>query len=159
MITAITTEAVDWTFDCVSPAESSDFDGSPQTILFTAEESEKNVTVGLIDDTEVEGEEFFHAVLTADSPGVVIGRNTSSVVVVDDDSECCCFSSRLKVFVYSNIILCSGWVPIFSISIHSHWRWRLSETGCCEEGTGKCTSPCHHHNSWWFCFRFAHLHT
>ena len=92
----------------MSPAESSDFDGSPQTILFTAEESEKNVTVGLIDDTEVEGEEFFHAVLTADSPGVVIGRNTSSVVVVDDDSECCCFSSRLKMFVYSNIILCSG---------------------------------------------------
>ena len=53
-----------------------------QTIAF--------VSVPILDDSTVESDETFYAVLTSDHPNVVFGEDTATITIIDNDGEALC---------------------------------------------------------------------
>ena len=68
-------------------AEQSDFAPSSGTIVFAGGETQKNIVVGIINDTLIEGPENFSVVLEEPGNGASVGQaSTATVTIADDDS-------------------------------------------------------------------------
>ena len=56
--------------------------------MFAPGEKEKIVSVPIVDDGVLEGEEMFSATLTTDNPRVTIFNSSTTISISDNDGEC-----------------------------------------------------------------------
>ena len=56
--------------------------------MFAPGEKEKVVSVPIVNDNDLEGEEMFSATLTTDSPRVTLFNSSTTISISDNDGEC-----------------------------------------------------------------------
>ena len=73
----------------VSFTASDDYDATSENLLFAYDESQKTVSVVLINDDTVEITETFLGTISLpdNEPGVVLGQDTATYAIIDDDSK------------------------------------------------------------------------
>ena len=68
----------------ISPAPS-DYIATTQQVVFAPGEKEKIVSVPIVNDDVLEGEEMFSATLTTNDPKVTLFNSSTSVSITDND--------------------------------------------------------------------------
>ena len=66
-----------------------DYDATSENLLFASDESQKTVSIALVNDNTVEITETFlgSISLPANEPGVLLGQDTATYIIIDDDSK------------------------------------------------------------------------
>ena len=71
----------------IGTASDSDFRAIANDITFNAQESKKTVSISLIDDLVIEGNENFTVTLETTQPRVVFSRSQTTVTIQDNDGK------------------------------------------------------------------------
>lgn len=79
-----------------------DYIPKQEVLIFNPNETQKSVTVDIIDDAIYEGTEIFMVSLRAVSSGVLVNQTLSSVYILDEDD--CRFVIMLMCIWYSTIL-------------------------------------------------------
>lgn len=66
-----------------------DYDATSENLQFTSDESQKTVSIVLVNDNTVEITETFlgSISLPTNEPGVLLGQDTATYIIIDDDSK------------------------------------------------------------------------
>ena len=86
----------------------SDYSAASLNVTFSAEDTERTVTLQTMADDILEptAEDFFvYLTLPADQNGFALGRDTATVSITDDDSKLCKISNWASVEKYVSLLL------------------------------------------------------
>ena len=77
-----------------------DFNSNPISVTIMAGDTSGTATIPITDDSIVEGDESFDAILTTDSRGVIIGTPGQAEVTIIDDGDS--YSECLRVVYHAS---------------------------------------------------------